>query len=257
MNDLPAAARSCLAGIDVAILAGGLGTRIRAVLEDTPKVLAPVARRPLLDRLLDWLESYGADRVVLCLGHLADRVVAHVEAGPPRRCAIVPVVEPAPLGTAGALAFAQPTFRPGPVMVLNGDTLVDADLCAFVAAHRAATGPDGGPDGDGVAASLLCLEMADTGRYGRVEVADGRIRRFAEKDAAAQGPGVINAGVYLLGPELLAWMARTRPSSLERDVFQIQPPGRLGAAVGRFRFVDLGTPDSLVEAQNFFAAARD
>ena len=244
---------ACLAGIDVIVLAGGLGTRIRAVLGDRPKVLAPVGDRPLLEHLLDGFEAYGADRVVLCLGHQAEPVIDFIRRQPPRRVAIVPVIEPQPLGTAGALAFARPHLRPGPVMVLNGDTLVDADLCAFVAFHRAAAGSDG----TGVAASLLCLEMADTGRYGRVEVSDGRIQRFVEKDAAAHGPGIINAGVYLLGSALLDTLVAGQPASIERDVFQRLPPGQLGAAVGRFRFVDLGTPASLDEAQSFFTSSPE
>ena len=229
----------CLEGTDLAVLAGGLGTRVRGVLKDTPKVLAPIAGRPYLSYLLDWLEGFGARRIVLCLGHLADAVLDYVNTAPPRRCDLIPVVEPVPLGTAGALRQARAELRSDPVMVVNGDSFVDADLCAFLDSHRAS----------GAEASILCAEVEDPGRYGCVEIsADGRIRRFAEKNPLTTGVAPVNAGIYLLNATLLDRIASGSSTSLEHDVFEALPAGATHGMIGRFPFVDIGTPESLARA---------
>ena len=226
-----------LAGIDIAVLAGGLGTRIRGVLGDTPKVLAPIAGRAFLGHLLDRLSAGGARRVVLCLGHLADRVSAWLDREEAHdELDLVCRVEPRPLGTAGALGHARGDLRSGTVLVMNGDTFTDADLHAFVAAHRRS----------GAEASILCVEVDDAARFGRVEVgSDGRIRRFVEK---APGSGTINAGVYLFSSAFLDRLVADGAVSLERDVLEAAAPGTLHAHVVKARFIDIGTPDSLAAA---------
>lgn len=225
-----------LSGIDTAVLAGGLGTRIRGVLGDTPKVLAPLGERPFLSLLLDHFAAFGSQRVVLCLGHLADRVATWLdEEGGPLGMEIVCSVEPSPMGTAGALRYARDKLHSDPVLVLNGDTFVDADLGVFADAHRRS----------GAAASVLCVDVEDTSRYGRVEISGGRVRRFAEK---CPGAGVINAGVYLFSQDFLDDLVRSGAVSLERDVLEALPPGTLNAEVVRARFIDIGTPESLAMA---------
>lgn len=228
---------SCLAGIDVAILAGGLGTRIRGVLGDTPKVLAPIAGRPFLDHLLDRLAGFGARRAVLCLGHLAARIEAHLARSTPP-LPVETATEPEALGTAGALALARPMLRSDPVLVMNGDTWADADLCAFLAAHRTA----------GTAATLLCVEVEERGRYGSIDCdAEGRVVRFREKDAGLRGPGLVSAGTYLLSAALLDRLAAGTPSSLEHDVLTPLAPD-IHAHRSRAAFIDIGTPESLEAA---------
>ncbi len=226
-----------LANIDVAVLAGGLGTRIRGVLGDTPKVLAPVAGRAFLGHLLDYLGTYGARRVVLCLGHLADRVTAWLARGDSAGSMdVVCQIEPRPLGTAGALGFVRSELRSGTVLVVNGDTFLDADLRAFVASHRLS----------GADASVLCVTVEDAARYGRVEIGpDSRIRRFVEK---GPGSGTINAGVYLFSAAFLDRLTAAGAVSLERDVLEKAPPGSLHAHVAKARFIDIGTPESLAAA---------
>lgn len=236
-----------LANIDVAILAGGLGTRLSSVLPDTPKVMAPLGRRPFLDFLLEALTTQGARRIVLCLGVRAQSVIDYL-----KRCDYSPLeihcsVEPQPLGTAGALAFALPQFRSNPVLVMNGDTWAEADLKAFVAAHAQAGAP----------ASILCAEVADARRYGRVEVdANGRVTRFEEKSAGAASAGWVNAGVYLVDRSLLNQMSSERSQSLERDVFEALPPGTLYAHCGAASFLDIGTPESLAKADELLGVGQ-
>ncbi|WP_448191812.1 nucleotidyltransferase family protein [Azospirillum sp. sgz301742] len=224
-----------MSDIDVAVLAGGLGTRIRGVLGDTPKVLAPIAGRAFLGHLLDHLAQYGTKRVVLCLGHLADRVTAWLAQGG-HALDVVCEIEPQPLGTAGALRFVRDELKTGAVLVMNGDTFLDADLRAFVAAHRLS----------GAEASVLCVEVEDAARYGRVDIdAAGRVVRFAEK---SPGRGTVNAGVYLFSAAFLDRLAASDAVSLERDVLERLPPGTLHAVVVHGRFIDIGTPDSLARA---------
>jgi NDP-sugar pyrophosphorylase family protein len=231
--------RTCLNTIDVAILAGGLGTRISPVLADTPKILGPLDGRPFLSIVSEWLAGFGARRIVLGLGHLAQPVIEHVERFPPEGIEVVTVIEPEPLGTAGAVRFLSDKIKSDPVLVMNGDTLVGADLCAFVASHTAS----------GAEASMLCTKMDDTARYGLVNVAtDGWIQGYEEKSTAQPTPGMVNAGVYLFGVAMLERINASSGASLERDIFPALPTRCLHAMTGRFPFVDIGTPESLKAA---------
>lgn len=236
-----------LAEIDVAVLCGGLGTRLRSVLGETPKILAPVSGRPFLDHLLRWLAGYGARRVVLCLGYRAQPVLEHLAAHPFPGLKVATSIEPEPLGTAGALRLAVPLLRSDPVLVMNGDTFVDADLAAFVATHRKRH----------AAASILCASVPSTARYGRLDVDEtGRIRQFREKDPADTRPGTINAGLYLFSRAWLQGLAQSTGASLERDVFAAAPAGTFAAIpADSLTFLDIGTPESFAEAEQVMAKA--
>src|SRR4051812_22186566 len=162
-------ARRGLADIDILVLAGGLGTRIRPVLGDKPKLLAPIGDRTYLAHLLDWLAGFGAQRILFGLGYGADTICAELARHAHRGLAIETSIEPKPLGTAGAIAFSRNRLRSDPVMVLNGDSFVEADLDEFVASFTA-HGPLG---------AILCTEVEDSGRYGGVSLdGDGNIQRF-------------------------------------------------------------------------------
>jgi mannose-1-phosphate guanylyltransferase len=223
---------------DVAVLAGGLGTRLRGAIGALPKVLAPVAGRPFLDILLDQLQRQGFKRVVLLLGYRADAVEAHLAAHPRADLAIETVIESAPLGTAGALRQALPRLTSDPVVVMNGDTFVEFDAAALLAGLGAS---------DAVAA-LVAVAVPDSGRYGALELdAAGRVVRFLEKRPDA-GAGLINGGVYAFRRALLDALARSDGPSLERDVLERQPAGALLAIRTDGRFLDIGTPESLAQA---------
>lgn len=169
--------------MQLAILAGGLGTRLSGTIPaDLPKPLAPIAGRPFLDHLLDWAIERGADDIVLLTGHGAETIGDHIGDGY-RGIPVRYSVEPTPLGTGGALLNARSLLCEEFVLV-NGDTFVEADL---VALRR-------GLDSSPVVMGLV--EVTDTGRFGRVEVTDGVVTGFHEK--SSDGPGLINAGVYAL-----------------------------------------------------------
>jgi NDP-sugar pyrophosphorylase family protein len=244
MRAAPSRPHSCLASIDVFVLAGGLGTRIRPVLGDVPKVLAPIGGRPYLAHLFNWLRRFDARRVVLGLGHKASMVVDFLRDNPVSGIDVRVVIEPEVLGTAGALRFAHPWLRSDPVLVLNGDTLTNADLCSLVARHRQAH----------ATATMLCVEVDHPGRYGRVllnEQAD--VISFVEKDAHLNKRATINAGVYLVSARLLDDIGRGSAISLEKDVFERLPVGSMAAMTGAFEFIDIGTPESLAFASSNFS----
>jgi NDP-sugar pyrophosphorylase family protein len=172
-------AKSCLNSIDVLVLAGGLGTRIRPVLGDTPKLLAPIAGRTYLDHLLGWLAGFGARRVVLALGYRAEAILDHLARHAPQKVAIETVVEPKQLGTAGAVRWARSELHSDPVLIINGDSFADVDLCKFLGRHCHA----------GAVGTILCAKVADAGRYGRVQIDNrGAVAGFVEK--SARGPGL-------------------------------------------------------------------
>jgi NDP-sugar pyrophosphorylase family protein len=228
----------CLEQTDIVILAGGQGTRLRPVISSLPKILVPIAGRPMLDRLFDWLQGFGPRRVVLALGHMAHAVERHVSAGAPGGLEVTTVIEARPLGTGGALRFAADVCQSDPILVLNGDTLLKADLCAFLDLHRRA----------GTQVSLMCSHVSNAAPYGRVEIEDGRIGGFYEKDASHVGPGYVSAGVYLFARAAIAAIPDSGAPSLERDVLSAMPGGSIAAFSQGVRFLDIGTPESLAKA---------
>jgi len=234
-----------IADLDIVVLAGGLGTRLRDVLPETPKILAPVGDRPFLGHLLHWLIRQGARRVVLSLGYRAEDVLTYLETHSFAPLQIHPLVEPEPLGTGGAVAFTLPFIHSDPVLVINGDTFVDANLNTFVRHYR-----DCGAD-----ASIVCAEVENTGRYGRIEIdAAGHVHRFAEKDPARSGPAWINAGIYLFGPRVLEKIAALKKGSLERGILEQMPSGSIAAFRTQGRFLDIGTPETLALAPEVLTA---
>ena len=234
---------SRLSGVTAAVLAGGLGTRLRPAVADRPKVLAPVAGRPFLAYLLDFLAAAGLRRAVLLTGFQGAQVRAELgdrHAG----MALAYSEEPSPLGTGGAVRAALGQFDSQTILLLNGDSFLRVNLAAFSAFHRRRRAD----------VSLALALVDDAGRFGRAATArDGRVTAFAEK-AIAGRPGWINGGVYLLERPLLEEIPTGRPASLEREML----PGwvRERAVYGRRvlgPFLDIGTPESYALASAFLA----
>lgn len=224
-----------------AILAGGLGTRLRPAVSDRPKVLASVGSRPFLCRLLDQLRRFAIREVVLLVGHRGD-MVRDALGERYHDVRLRYSQEPGPLGTAGAVRHALHLLRTPSVLLLNGDSFCDVDLDAFGRHHVEAGAP----------ASLVLARVPNTSRFGRVERDGGRVTRFVEK-AEAVGEGWINAGVYLLDRERLAELP-SGPLSLERDVLpRWAASGEVSGFAGGRRFLDIGTPESYAAAEAFFA----
>lgn len=233
---------------DVAILAGGLGTRIAGVLGDVPKILAPVNGLPFLEHLIVWLRSSGAAGLTLCLGHLADKVENYIRQRPDNGVNIQTVIEDAPLGTAGALRLARPKLVSDPVLIMNGDTWVDADLESFLDHHH--------NNGNGI--SILVAHVDDCSRYGSVILNEqGFISEFKKKTTTKPGPGLISAGIYLFSQEALDELCASSGPSLEKDFLERQSPGAIAAFVQPgVTFIDIGTPESLGDAANIIPSGH-
>jgi D-glycero-alpha-D-manno-heptose 1-phosphate guanylyltransferase len=232
-----------------AILAGGLGTRLRPAVADSAKVVAPVAGRPFLQFLLEQLRTAGVREVVLCTGYQAQQVERQIGLQF-KDLQILYSTENDPLGTGGALrqAWQRVRDRAGAGwLVMNGDSYCDIDLARFWREHERADLP----------ATLAAVEVPDGARYGTVRWdSSGRVTEFEEKQAG--GARWINAGIYGFGSEFLDALAGgswSSPLSLERDVLPQWIPRGIHVFAQPARFIDIGTPDSYRAAQAFFGEA--
>jgi histidinol-phosphate phosphatase family protein len=228
--------------ISAVILAGGLGKRLRPVLPDRPKALAPIGARVFLSYLLDQIAEAGMPKAVLCTGFLGEQVGAAL-GDRYRGLRLLYSREPEPLGTAGALRLALPLLESDPVLVLNGDSFCRLDISAFYACHLARRAK----------ATIALVQVPDVSRFGAVNFSDdGCIRGFGEK--SKQGAGWINAGIYLLSRKLLEAIPAGRAVSLERQVFPAWVGKGLYGYPGGQSFIDIGTPDSYREAASFLSS---
>jgi len=225
----------------VAILAGGLGSRLRSVVTDRPKVLANILGRPFLTFLLDQLASAGARVVVLCTGHMADAI--HGELGDSyKSLQLVYSRENVPLGTGGALRLALPYLSSDPVLVMNGDSFINVDINAYMDWFYKKRCP----------ASVLLASVPDTNRYGKVIVdADDLLLAFEEK-CRDSGPGWINAGIYIVQKSLITSIPPGKPFSLEREFFPKLVDHGLYGYCFHGKFIDIGTPETYALAEEFF-----
>jgi D-glycero-alpha-D-manno-heptose 1-phosphate guanylyltransferase len=225
------------------ILAGGLGSRLRRVLPDLPKALAPVAGRPFLEWILRFLRLQGVERVVLSTGHLGDHVEQFARRLRLDDLEIYCVREPAPLGTAGALlyALAKRARVEGDVLVCNGDSLALGSLSPLVRTlHEPAT-----------AAAVLGVPVADAAHYGTLDTgANGVLQGFSEKRS---GTGMVNAGVYVLRRATFDRFPTATPLSLEHDVFPslVREGVRIKVVPCECPFLDIGRESTLPLADSF------
>jgi len=230
-----------LTSMTAVILAGGMGTRLRPVVANRPKVLAPVRRRPFLAYLLDQLAAADLKYVVLSTGYMAEQV--HAAFGNTYgRLQLVYSQETEPLGTAGALRLTMPLLKSDPVLVMNGDSFCQVNLRNFWVWHCKL----------GANATMVLAKGSNTAHYGQVDVdRDGFVTRFIEK-GGTDTPGWINAGIYLLSHSFILTIPSNGAVSLEREIF----PAWIGRGLYGYRngghFLDIGTPEAYATAQSFF-----
>ncbi|MCP5196300.1 MAG: NTP transferase domain-containing protein [Gammaproteobacteria bacterium] len=219
------------------VLAGGLGTRLRGVVPDLPKPMAPINGRPFLEYQLDYWIGQGIRRFILSVGYRCDGIMAHF-GSQYRGVTIDYAIEKAPLGTGGGMLLAVERLADSaPFLLLNGDTFFEVELTALQAFHCSHS-----------SAWTFCLFRAnEAGRYMGMEVAaDGRIR--ALRSGQGEIGALANGGVYLIEPELLSLLRSTFSSgakvSLEDDVLPALQA--LGGSFYGFectgRFIDIGIP---------------
>lgn len=225
-------------GMEAVLLAGGRGTRLASVLADRPKPMAEIAGRPFLEYVMDALLAQGFARAVLSVGYQAETIEQHF-GGRYRGLELAYAVEETALGTGGGIRQALRLARAADVFVLNGDTYLEMEYAPMLERHKAR----------GAACTVALRRVEDVSRYGAVRMdAEGRIVGFGEKSEA--GPGLINAGTYLLRRELLEGMALPERFSMESDVLmarlgELRP---LGHVVEGY-FIDIGVPEELDRAR--------
>lgn len=225
------------------ILAGGLGTRLRSVVPDAPKVMAGVAGQPFLAYLLQFLEGNGLRRIVLATGYRSE-AIREFFGSRFGGLELVYSVEDEPLGTGGALLRAIPYVQGAFTWVLNGDTFLRLDYKHLVSQLETYPEPE-------LVVALRRIE--DASRYGAAIVADGRIQGFRTR--GTPGPGLINAGSYLLGrriferhpvPCKFSWetdFLEKRAAEIQAIAFECDAP-----------FIDIGIPEALEQAQSLIPA---
>ena len=218
--------------MEVVILCGGLGTRLRSAVGETPKCLAPVGGRPFLLYLLRWLGSYHVDHVVFAVGYLKEQIMDFMASREwPFRYSFA--VEETPLGTGGGIRNALAHCEEEKVFVVNGDSF-------FPVALDRVRGTE--------PVTVLLKPMRDFARYGAVDFDGRRITAFREKAPCAEG--LINGGLYLVDRSRLDLHALPEKFSFETDVLApMAAAGSLGGAVSGAYFIDIGIPEDYAVAQ--------
>ncbi len=232
--------------VTAVILAGGFGTRVKHLLPGIPKPMAPVAGKPFLEWVVRYLAQQGIQRVVLSVGYLAEVIEEHFQPQPVSGVKITCVWETEPLGTAGGFlnAVAHTDDQPPAWLVLNGDSLVCTQFQGLLDCLN---------DSD-VEGAILGVEVGDRSRYGGLaQDEQGNLTGFTEK---RPGGGLINAGIYLFRHSLLEIFPKQLPSSFEYDVFPTLIANQVNLRVQPVTaaFLDIGTPESLSQVNNFIRA---
>jgi len=218
------------------LLAGGKGTRLRPLTIHTPKPIVPIFERPFLNYQLDLLKKVPEiDQVILSLNYQPRRIEEIFGDGSESGLSIRYVVEPAPLGTAGAVRYAGESLRES-VVVFNGDVLTEIDLASVIALHRERKAK----------ATIVLTPVENPTAYGLVETdRAGNVRRFLEKPKPEEiTTNTINAGIYVLEPDTFDRIPADTPWSIERSYFPslIERGETFVAYVYRGYWIDIGTP---------------
>jgi len=195
--------------VDVAILVGGKGSRLKSVVDDRPKPMANVKERPFLEWLLRYLRSLSFNKIVLCTGYRAEYIENYFGNGEDFGLVIEYSRETEPLGTAGAIRNALQLVSSERFFVLNGDSFCAFDPEGMMKNHLEAEAK----------ATIWLIEVPDCGHFGSVSLdSEGNITSFKEK-CPGKVPGLINAGIYLLERSLLEQLPPGKNISIENDVF--------------------------------------
>ena len=235
------------------ILAGGKGTRLRPLTVYTPKPIVPVVNRPFLEYQIEILKRAGIEDVTLSLNYQPDKIEHLLGFGEDLGVRLQYVTEPQPMGTAGAYKYAAAEFDE-PTIVLNGDILTDIIVARLIKHHQRS----------GAQATIVLTPVKDPSRYGVVELdANENVVRFLEKpapeDLEKSGSNLINAGIYILEPEILDLIPEGQNHSFEYNVFPdiLKKNLKFSAYVMEKEYwCDIGTPASYLKAHMDFLDGR-
>ncbi|HEY5663862.1 MAG TPA: NDP-sugar synthase [Ilumatobacter sp.] len=227
------------------VLVGGFGTRLRPLTDHIPKPMLPVVHRPMIVRLVDRLAAAGVSDVVLALGFKPEPFAEAFAGGRHGDVRVHYAVEPEPLDTGGAIAFAARSVAiDSTFVVANGDIITDLDVAALLAAHRRLD----------VDATIHLTPVDDPSAFGVVELDgagdEGRIRRFVEKPRPGETDStLINAGTYVFEPTVVDLIPAGGRVSIERSTFPaLVAGGRLGGMATSDYWLDTGRPEQFLQA---------
>lgn len=225
--------RDELEKIDVVILCGGRGERLRPVIGERPKVLAQIGKKAFLDILIDDILQRGFKRIILSVGYLKEQIIEHFE---PKRCYSLEFCEEeVPLGTGGAIKRAQPLIKSEPFLVMNGDSICKVNFGEFYRFHI---------EKEGILSMVgVKPHIAQYQDYGAVRLDDScRIRSFREKVAGGKSD-LISAGIYLMRSDIFYHMPTETRFSLEYDLFPRIIDERCYGFLCESELIDIGTPE--------------
>jgi D-glycero-alpha-D-manno-heptose 1-phosphate guanylyltransferase len=223
-------------GVEVIILAGGLGTRLRSAIGEVPKPMAPVDGKPFLHYQLLWLESYGVDKVVLSIGYKAEMITDHF-GQKFNGISIEYAIEKEPLGTGGAILYAMRKTGGDRVLIVNGDTWFPVDIGRLVEEHESAA----------ARLTIALKKMTNFSRYGTVELEGNRIVGFREKQEMSVG--LINGGIYLTNRSFVENSVNMKKFSFETDILEKRvETGAIAGVVFDVPFIDIGVPGDYMGA---------
>jgi mannose-1-phosphate guanylyltransferase len=227
--------------VQALILVGGEGTRLRPLTSTVPKPVVTLVDRPFMAYMLEWLRGHGVDDVILSCGFMADGVREVLGDGSALGVRVRYVEEPEPLGTGGALKYAEDLLDER-FFMLNGDVLSDMDLTAQLRQHVQT----------GARATLALMAVDDPSAFGLVRRhPDGSVKQFLEKPSADQvlDTNLVNAGAYILEREVLGGMAPAGTRiSIEREVFPTLVDKGLYGYEATGYWLDIGTPQRYLQA---------
>ena len=225
------------------ILAGGRGTRLKTIISDLPKPMAPIMNVPFLTYQLNYLKHFGIKKVIFSVGYLSEKIIAHYNQSF-ENISIEYSIEKNPLGTGGGIRMAMSNLNEDLVLILNGDSFFDLNLEQFYNLHLEQKAEF----------SLALRYVNNSERYGNIEFnSTHQITSFIEKNQLNQS-GYINAGVYILSKKL--YLQNTKPDinfSIEKDFFEKQL-NQLIIKGFEFKdyFIDIGIPEDYLKAQDDF-----
>ncbi len=225
--------------IDVVILCGGWGKRLRSVINTRPKSMAEIDGRPFLDILIDYVASYGFRRFILCIGYMGNVIKQHYQKG--RGSSIILFSEEGELlGTGGAIKNAESLIQSNPFLVMNGDSMCKLNLGSFIDFHL-----------EKEALLSVVLVRSKTARdYGSVTLDDfQRITSYNEKIADGSN-NLINAGIYLMQKAIFSHMPAQNRFSLEYDLFPRIIGNRCYGFLTESELIDIGTPERYEKAKS-------
>lgn len=228
------------------ILAGGLGTRLKSVVADIPKPMAPVNEKPFLHFILDALSISDVGKIVLSVGY-KHKVIQDYLGDEYKGVPILYAVENEPLGTGGGIKLALQQCSSEQVLILNGDTYFTVDHERMLQQHVAS----------GALLTLALKDMKDPHRYGAVEIHAGLVRAFKEKDPSLD-QALINGGVYFANRSLLELFPSQAKSSFESDILEKYVGIKtFSAFISKGLFIDIGIPEDYFKAQWIFKSEEE